>query len=114
MRSADDALVSLKAELVFEGLRREFPGLTREDAARHIPGLEWRVAAVLCRPDTLTYHAGPWPTEMRLREAMDADRKPTGRFMFFDCFLWWSSVEARIRVEMTRPDGWWGCRGAVS
>jgi len=54
------------------------------------------------------YHAGPWPTDMRLRQARGENFELTGRLMFFGCFLSWSTVEARIRVEMTKPDGSWG------
>lgn len=56
------------------------------------------------RPIDLAYHAGPWISDMRVRRA----RAPSGMFMFFDRFLWWSSVEAWVRGAMARGEPW-GC-----
>lgn len=56
----------------------------------------------------MSYHAGPWPSAMRLRCARDAECRDVVRVMFFGRFLSWSSVEECIRVEML-GGGLWGC-----
>lgn len=66
----------------------------------------------LDRPVNVAYHAGPWRSDMRQRRALDERGQPTGMLTFFGGCLWWSSVEARIRVAMTRADGAWGCSSA--
>ena len=64
----------------------------------------------LRRPSSAAYHAGPWKTDMRMRQVHDANDKPTGQWMFLHSFLYWSSVEVIIRSEMRRTLlAWWGC-----